>query len=239
MNTRFLLAWACTLFLMFFALLDSSLAAQAQQKADNQSVQKPLIQLTEKEALAFFQWVMNLMNVEHEANKQLPPWTKERISWFFRQNQEDQLTLSVIATGLIGDDQQVIAMASGYKDGKANIEVNLSLLAIWFWDSYKQNVPVNRARRNDLALILSHEVIHIQHGSVILQEITVDPALRKEEERRTWAVSVLEDIRPLIRKGEKMNDHFIKAEEAFRFCNGDPDCPAFEKFVDGHTKKEK
>lgn len=214
-----------------------SMSVQAHQLPNKQPTEKPVMEMSKAEAWSFFQWVMGLMDVKLDANKHLSTWTKERISWMFKENQEDRIAFNVFASGRILDGQQVYGMASGYADGKANIEVDLSLLGIWFWDSYKQKTSVDRVRRNDLAVMLSHEVIHIQHGSAILQGIKSDLVLRKEEERRTWTASVLEDIRPLIRRGENLNEHFVQANEALRICNGDPDCPAFDKFIEGHTKK--
>jgi hypothetical protein len=159
------------------------------------------------------------------------------LAWIFNENRVGNLTFSWFANGRIEDNQQVYGMTSGYVDGKLNIEVNLSLLAIWFWDSYKDHTPIPPMRRNDLAIMLSHEVIHLQHGKDVLEAVKTNLALRKEEERRTWTVTVLEDVRPLIASGEKLNEHFVQASDAFKACSGDPLCPAFESFIDGHMKK--
>ncbi len=202
------------------------------------SEEKPMVSVSKDEAVTFFRWVMGLVDLGLEENKHLSIWTKDRISWMFKENQENRLTFELLMGDRIsGNEQVVYGMFSGYVDGKANIEVNLSLLGVWFWDNYQLKTPVDRARRNDLAVMLSHEVTHLQHGSVILEATGPDLALRAEEEKRTWTITVLEDIRPLVRRAEKLNDHFVQANEALLACKGDPDCSVFADFIKGHTKK--
>lgn len=227
-----------TTLLILFVLLLPTVEAQTVKPAPEQQVaEKPMVVVSPEELEKFFRWVMGLVDNQLEVNKNLPIWTKDRLQWVIKQTTAKQLIFN-LGVGRVDENKTLYGATAGFmEDGTMNIELNMSLMTIWFWDNYKDGTPVDPARVNDLIIMLSHEVIHLKHGSDVLHAVATDLNLREEEEKRTWVISVLEDIRPLLRKGEKMNEHFVQASEALAACKGDPECPVFVAFIKGHTKK--
>lgn len=227
------------LLLVLFVLGVVPLAvSKAQQtQPDQQPQEPPMVVATENELLQFWGWVMDHVEAGTEGSKYLSPQTNKRLVWMVDKLQKKELSFA-LATGRIPSTEKIHAlMVADYEAGKPIVRVNLSLLAVWYWGNYKSKIPISRQERNNLTVALSHEIIHLQHGSLVLQAVKSDAPLHDFEERRTWATSVIEDIRPLVEQREPLRDDFVLADKALRSCQDDQDCPAFKKFLYEHTIK--
>lgn len=219
---------------LFIALPLISAAQQAPMA--KQPEELPLIEATKDELLQFWGWVMHHVEIGTENSKYLPPQTSKRLLWLVDSLQKKELSFD-LATGRVPPIKQLVIMVADYRDGKPIILVNLSQLAIWYWESYKSKTPISRQERNTLTLALSHEIIHLQHGPLVLAAVKSDPQLRDFEERRTWATFAIEDIRPLAEQGEPLNEDFVQTDKTLRSCQDDMDCPAFKKLISDHLPK--
>jgi len=222
------------LLVIVFAIAMLPAISKAQQvQADKRPEEPHMIEATEQEFLQFWGWVMDHVDADP---KYLPPQTAKRLQWAADQLNKKQLSFE-LATGIIPDQKATFVMIADYVGEKPLIRVNLSILAIWYWESYKSKTPLSHQERNNLAVFYSHEIIHLQHGPLVLTATKTDTPLREFEERRTWAMSVIEDIRPLLEKGEPLREDFVLADKTLRACGDDQDCPAFKKLMEEHALK--
>jgi hypothetical protein len=225
--------------LMFALVLASACFAQQVEPA-KQSDEPPLISMSQEEALQFWGWVANQAINFVSGNdefKNVPQQTVGRLQWLVNK-QNDGLTFN-LQSGRLPKEQVHILMLLSFKGSDPVVDVNLSLLTVMHWEKYKSKTPIDRKSRNTLILAFAHEAIHLKHGPFVMYAEQSDMQLREFEERRTWAQSVLEDIRPMLDKGEPMDDDFVQADKLLRSCNDDMDCPAFKKFTFDRTGKGK
>jgi hypothetical protein len=200
---------------------------------DEQFVMNTFKITTKTKALAFFEWIVGQLDPNLDENSYLPVKTRERLSWFIKQRQEGKLPVTV-APGIITPSQQLnsgIRMITTFNGGKPTVTVNLGLLATWLWDNYIQDVPMSRHLKTELAITISHEVIHLTGDPT--GEMT--KAENRAEEKRAWAIEIFEDIRPLAEKGEFLQEDAARANEILKFCKDNLDCPEFLKFIDEHS----
>ena len=230
----------CPRFLAMSLVLSAVLLAigKAQQvQPTQQPGEPPLVVATESELLVFWSWLGGHIELGTDNSKYLPPQTSKRLLWLADKVQKKEFSYQLL-TGRIPSTQQVNpVMFADYEAGNPIIRVNLSLLVIWYWENYQKKIPISRQERNNLVIAFSHEIIHLQHGPLILQAARIDPQVNAFEERRTWATSVMEDIRPMLEEGEPLRSDFVEADKILRSCQDDQDCPAFKKFLSEHVIK--
>lgn len=224
---------AALVLLMIPFLLTGVVAAQ-DATISSQTKESLLDTMTTEEAFKLFNWVLGHLKVD---TREFGPKTSQRIDWMFRESQNINFTL---AKRVAEDtEEKTHLMIAGYDNGKLELKVNLGWLVKKYWENYRSNTPISRQDRNDLAILLSHEVIHLQHGPLLLQALKTDPALLGFEERRTWAQSVIEDIRPLVERNEAVNTDYTVAQILLRYCDDDMDCQAFKNFAAWRTAPSK
>lgn len=202
------------------------------QQSGKKSNDLPLIPMSKEEAKQFWVWIAN-QGIDYvgggEDFKNVSKKTKDRLQWIV--DMEKRGLTAKLEFGRIQEEPVHYLMTSSYQGENPVLGVNLSWLAVLFLDKYNSKTPIDREGRNTLTIAFSHEAIHLKHGVLIMNALQSDPEVRAFEERRTWAQNVIEDIRPMLEKGEPMDENLIRADKLLRSCNDDMDCPAFKKFI--------
>jgi len=158
-------------------------------------------------------YLFSLVNPSLPENQYFPPFAKEKISWITGEIKADKLSIillkNVAGSGLELED----LMASGRPEGKPVIVIArprfLDLLAEGTGTSF------NQLQRNDFALGLVHEVVHLQNAN---PGSPVNLEDRLHEELWAWREVDLNVVRQFRRLGQPMNGVFMQTDDALRFC---------------------
>lgn len=217
-------------------ILPVSALAQQKQKTNEQVAEEVFAKVSDAELSAFFQWIMTQVADHSNKSQHFSPLTKGRIAWMF-DNAGQNFTLSKKIVG--GPGWGEVSALAGFKAGKPAINVNFGKLVQEHWQSYQTKSALSLLDLNNMVIMFAHEVIHLQHGPLLIEVMKTDPPLLAFEERRTWAQSVIEDVRPLVQKGQPLHGDYVVAEQLLRSCNDDMDCPAFKNFTGTRTAPTK
>ncbi len=152
-------------------------------------------------------------------NRYFTPFAKEKISWIATEIKADKLSIillkNVAGSGLDFED----LMASGRPEGKPVIVIArprfLDLLAEGTGTSF------NQQQRNDFALGLVHEVVHLQNAN---PGNPADLEDRLHEEFRAWREVDVNVVRQFRKLGQPMNGVFIQTDDALRSCGDKLPC---------------
>jgi hypothetical protein len=95
-------------------------------------------------------------------------------------------------------------------------------------DEVSQGVRSSQEVKNDFALSLAHEAVHLEQPRLAADTKEQNAP---EEGRAWWAVN-MNAVRPMRAQGQPMGVNFIKVDDLLRnVCNDDINCPAFKQFM--------
>jgi hypothetical protein len=154
-------------------------------------------------------------------NRYFSPFAKQKLLWIITEKQAGKLSLillkNVDSAGLIADD----LMASGRPEGKPIIVISQPSFLDFLLDGGRIAPPFSQQQRNDFAIGLVHEVVHLENPN--LSNITT-PQERFQEELRAWRVVDLNVVRQLRELHQPMNHRLIEADDAIRSCGDSTQC---------------
>jgi hypothetical protein len=154
-------------------------------------------------------------------NQYFSPFAKEKLSWIITQKQGGKLSMILLkdvdSAGLIADD----LMASGRPDGKPVIVISQPSFVDFLLDGGQMSAPFSQQQRNDFAIGLVHEVVHLENPN--LPNLTT-PQERLQEEVRAWRAVDLNVVRQLRQLHQPMNRRLIEADDAILSCGDSAQC---------------
>ena len=161
-------------------------------------------------------------------NHYFSPFAKQKLLWIITEKQAGKLSLillkNVDSAGLIADD----LMASGRPDGKPIIVISQPSFLDFLLDGGRITAPFSQQQRNDFAIGLVHEVVHLDNSH--LSNITT-PQERFQEELRAWRVVDLNVVRQLRELHRPMNHRLIEADDAIRSCGDSTHCEPLRQIL--------
>ena len=161
-------------------------------------------------------------------NQYFPQFAKERLLWIQTQRNAGNLSIQLLKNVDNADLNAEDLMASGRVEGRAVIVIAGPRFARLLMDGGRISAPFTQEQRNDFALGLVHEVVHLENQN------PPDPARledRLAEELRAWSVVDLNVARPLRRLNQPMNLRFTEADDAIRTCGDKLPCEALRQIL--------
>lgn len=165
----------------------------------------------------------------NKANWFYPAFARQRIAWLRDQIQAGRLTLRLTSETPEGDENAV--MASGIVDGAPTLLIPLKRFRQLLAADGRVRPPFTQRQKNDFALALVHEVVHLQGGFVRGSRSSRNAAERLREELRTWWEVNLYMVRPLRQFHQPMNATFLAIDDAFRTCGDVQHCPLVKSLI--------
>ncbi len=161
-------------------------------------------------------------------NQYFPQFAQEKIGWILSQKKAGTLRIIFLEntenTGLDAED----LMASGTVEGKSTIVIARPRFIGFLLEGGRTSAPFTLQERNDFALALVHEVVHLQNPN------RGDPARlgdRMAEELRAWRETDLNFARQLRELNQPMNYRVIEADDALRACGDKLPCEPLRQML--------
>ncbi len=200
---------------------DVDLSGMAEHPSSSESTPPSRERMTDAEIRATANQLFWAVNPSLPENQYFSPFGKEKLSWIIMQKQTGNLSLvllkNVDSAGLIADD----LMASGSPEGKPIIVISQPSFLDFLLDGGRISAPFSQQQRNDFAIGLVHEVVHLQNPN--LPNLTTPPE-RLQEEIRTWRTVDLNVVRQLRELHQPMNRRLIEADDAILSCGDSAQC---------------
>jgi len=161
-------------------------------------------------------------------NQYFPRFAKERVLWITTEKKAGKLSIILLKntdnTNLYFED----LMASGIVEGKPMIVIAGPRFLDFLVEGGRTLPPFTQRQRNDFALGLVHETVHLE------KENTANPAILQErlvEELRAWRKVDLNVVRELRRLNQPMNPRLIEADDALRSCGDRAECESLREIL--------
>src|SRR5712691_5938901 len=170
-------------------------------------------------------------------NQYFTQFAKDKISWIITQQKLGKLRLillkNVEQAGLVAED----LMASGIVEGNPMIVISQPSFLDFLLDGGRKSVPFTQQQKNDFAIGLVHEVVHLQNPN------RGNPARiedRLPEELRTWREVDLNVVRQFRKINQPMNRRLIEADDILRSCGDQARCePLVKILLPGERMRQK
>jgi hypothetical protein len=161
-------------------------------------------------------------------NQYFTRFMKDKILWIITQQKLGKLRLillkNVEQAGLVAED----LMASGIVEGKPMIVISQPSFLAFLLEGGRKSAPFTQQQKNDFAIGLVHEVVHLQNPN------RGNPARiedRLPEELRTWREVDLNVVRQFRKINQPMNRRLIEADDILRSCGDQARCEPLAKIL--------
>jgi hypothetical protein len=149
-------------------------------------------------------------------NSYFTPFAKAKISWIADQRRAGKLSFIILKNVADAGLSFEAMMASARPEGKPVIVIARPRFIEFLSDGGLGSAPFTRQQRNDFALSLVHEVVHLENPDI---SIATTPQDHLAEEERAWREVDVNVVREFRRLNEPMNVRFIAADDAIRACH--------------------
>lgn len=149
-------------------------------------------------------------------NSYFTPFAKEKILWIADQRKAGKLSFILLKNIADTDLSFEAIMASARPEGKPVIIIARPRFIEFLTDGGFGSVPFTLQQRNDFALSLVHEVVHLENPNLGTATTFED---HLAEEQRAWRAVDLNVVREFRRLNEPMNVRFVDADDAIRTCH--------------------
>jgi len=170
-------------------------------------------------------------------NQYFTQFAKDKIWWIITQQKLGRLRLILLKNaeqaGLVAGD----LMASGIVEGNPMIVISQPSFLAFLLEGGRKSVPFTQQQKNDFAIGLVHEVVHLQNPN------RGNPARiedRLPEELRTWREVDLNVVRQFRKINQPMNRRLIEADDILRSCGDQARCePLVKILLPGERMRQK
>lgn len=154
-------------------------------------------------------------------NSYFPPFAKAKISWVAEQQKAGKLSFILLKNVADAGLSFEAMMASARPEGKPVIVIARPRFIEFLSDGGLGSAPFSRQQRNDFALSLVHEVVHLENPEI---SSATTPEDHLVEEQRAWREVDVNVVREFRRLNEPMNLRFIEVDNAIRACHDQLPC---------------
>lgn len=133
-------------------------------------------------------------------------------------------------------DVENLMAAGRVEEGKAVIVIARPRFVGFLVEGGRTSAPFTRQQRNDFALGLVHEAVHLQNPHPGNPASVED---RLNEELRAWREVNLNVVRQFRNLNQPMNPRMIEADEALRSCEDKRPCqPLRQILLPGESRRQ-
>jgi hypothetical protein len=182
--------------------------------------------LTEESLQRAADQLLALSDPERSENAYFPDYLRDQLRWMVREHRSGRLTVGFLTDDSAGLPADVL-MAASQLDGTASILIAKSRFMRFLIETGGTGPPFTQQQRNDFAVALVHEVVHLRNPAADPR----DAALRTAEESRVWREVNLMAVRPLRERKQPIHHRFTDADDALRICRDQLPCPPLARLV--------
>lgn len=190
---------------------------------------------TNRDLAAVANQLFSSINPSLPQNQYFPDFAKEKIAWITRQQKAGKLSIIFLKNIENTNLDFESLMAAGIAEGKPVIVIARPRFLGFLIEGGRMSAPFTQQQRNDFALGLVHEAVHLQNPD------PGDPASldsRLHEEFRAWREVSVNVVRPLRTLNQPMNYRLVQADDALRSCEDKLPCePLTEILLPGERRR--
>ena len=177
---------------------------------------------TDGDVIAAANRLFAAVNPSLPENSYFPPFAKAKISWVAEQRKAGKLSFILLKNVADAGLSFEAMLASARPEGKNPVIVMARPRFVEFLsDGGLGSSPFTRQQRNDFALSLVHEVVHLENPGISSATTPLDHLV---EEERAWREVDINVVRKFRKLNEPMNVRFIDADDAIQACHDTVPC---------------
>lgn len=171
--------------------------------------------------------LLALVDPERPENDYFSDFTRDRLRWMVREHGAGRLDVAFLTEASNGPLPPDVLMAAWKHDGKPTIFIAKSRFMKFLIETGTTEPPFRQQQRNDFALALVHEIVHLQNPNADPKNMQ----LRAAEESRVWREVSVQAVRPMRTRNQPMSQRFKDVDDALRACRDALPCPLLARLV--------
>jgi hypothetical protein len=185
------------------------------------------VTITQDQLRAAVEGLLAAVNPGDPSVRHFPEFVRSKLAWLNLEHQAGRVQVLFFPDTVAPSVPADIIMASGRTAATSTIFVSQTRLASDLLNAGRLSPPFEPQQRNDFALGLVHEVLHLQNEHVNPE----DPVAHAHEELRVWREVNMHAVRPLRALNEPMHQRYLDVDDALTHCHDRLPCPAVERLV--------
>ena len=171
--------------------------------------------------------LLALSDPERPENAYFPDYVRDHLRWMVIEHAGKRLDVAFLTEASNGPLPPDVLMAASQLDGKPAIFIAKARFMKFLVESGATEPPFTQQQKNDFALALVHEIVHLRNPAADARNLE----LRRAEESRVWREVNLEAVRPLLAQNQPVDRRFRDVDAALRACRDELPCPPLGRLV--------
>ena len=183
--------------------------------------------LTDEKLQSAADQLLALSDPERSENAYFPEYVRDHLRWMVREHGAARLQVAFLTDASNGPLPPNVLMAAWKLGDKPTIFIAKPRFERFLVETGAIEPPFTQQQKNDFALALVHEIVHLRNPSADPRDLELRPA----EESRVWREVNLMAVRPLRERNQPLHHRFRDADDALRVCRDELPCPPLARLV--------
>lgn len=184
-------------------------------------------ELTDEKLQGAADQLLALVDPERPENRYFSEFARERLQWMVREHGAGRLQVAFLTDASNGPLPTDVLMAAWKVGDQPTILIAKPRFMRFLIETGATEPPFTQQQKNDFALALVHEIVHLQNPDADPRDLELRPA----EESRVWREVSLKVVRPLRTMNQPIHQRFRDVDDALRTCGDELPCPPVLRLV--------
>ena len=183
-------------------------------------------QLTDEQLQATADQLLALVDPERPENDYFSDFARDRLRWMVRDHGARRLDVAFLTDTSTAFPATVL-MAAAKLNGRPTIFIAKPRFTKFLIETGATAPPFTTQQKNDFALALVHEIVHLQNPDADAGNVD----LRAAEDSRVWREVSVQVVRPLRARNQPIHRRFRDVDDALRACRDELPCAPLARLV--------
>jgi hypothetical protein len=171
--------------------------------------------------------LLALVDPERPENAYFSDFARDRLRWMVREYRAGRLQVAFLTDASNGPLPPDVLMAAWKAGDTPTIFIAKPRFLRFLIETGATEPPFTLQQKNDFALALVHEIVHLQNPDADPRDLELRPA----EESRVWREVNLQVVRPLRSLNQPIHRRFRDVDDALRACRDELPCAPLLRLV--------